>query len=101
MTREGEGTPLPAACTQRLVIAGAYRFIRNPMALSGICQGVAVGLAIGSPLIMLYAVIGGLWWDILVRPDEEQHLLESFGEPFEKYQSEVPCWRPRFKPFKG
>jgi hypothetical protein len=43
-------------------------------------QGVAVGLMIGSSLVMVYSILGGIWWEVLVRWREEQHLEESFGE---------------------
>ena len=92
MTREGNGTPLPSECTRNLIISGPYRFIRNPMAFSGIIQGVAVGLMIGSSLVSVYSVLGGIWWEVLVRWREEQHLEESFGEEYVAYRNRVPCW---------
>jgi protein-S-isoprenylcysteine O-methyltransferase Ste14 len=46
----GRGTPLPFDCARRVVVVGPYRYIRNPMALAGLIQGVAVGLFFGSPL---------------------------------------------------
>ncbi len=92
MTREGNGTPLPSECTRNLVISGPYRFIRNPMAFSGILQGVAVGLMIGSSLVIVYSILGGIWWEVLVRWREEKHLEESFGGEYVAYRSRVPCW---------
>ena len=35
-------------CPCELVVAGAYRYIRNPMVVAGSTQGVAVGLFAGS-----------------------------------------------------
>jgi protein-S-isoprenylcysteine O-methyltransferase Ste14 len=97
MTQRGDGTPLPSAGTRKLVIEGPYRFIRNPMACCGITQGISVGLAIGSPLIMVYALVGGVWWEVLVRNLEEAHLSKLFGEEFQRYVAEVSCWRVRFR----
>jgi protein-S-isoprenylcysteine O-methyltransferase Ste14 len=55
-------------------------------------QGVAVGLMIGSSLVMVYSILGGIWWEVLVRWREEQHLEESFGEEYIAYINRVPCW---------
>ena len=45
MSTLGDGTPLPSTMPNRLVIAGPYRWIRNPMAVAGIVQGAAIGLS--------------------------------------------------------
>lgn len=94
MTKQGEGTPLPSACAKKLVTSGPYRFVRNPMALGGITQGIAVGLALGSPLVMVYGLIGGFWWELLARGSEERFLAQTFGQEYEAYRSRVRCWLP-------
>ena len=95
MSTLGNGTPLPAAMPNRLVIAGPYRWIRNPMAVAGIVQGAAVGLILESWLVVAYAVVGSLVWNCVVRPLEEADLLDRFGEEFERYRDTVRCWVPR------
>lgn len=95
MLVEGEGTPLPAHMARRLVVSGPYRHVRNPMAVAGIAQGVAVGLALGSWLVVAYALCGSLIWNALVRPQEEADLAQRFGAEFETYRSRVSCWVPR------
>ena len=101
MSGHGDGTPLPAAMANRLVIAGPYRFVRNPMAVSGFVQGAAVGLALSSWLVVLYAVLGSLLWNYAVRPLEEADLEERFGEDFRRYKDAVRCWVPRLRPVPG
>jgi len=93
----GEGTPLPSDRTRRFVIGGPYRYIRNPMAFSSIVQGTSVGLMIGSPLVMIYTIVGGVWWDVLVRWQEESDLESRFGEEYRKYRAIVRCWIPTTK----
>lgn len=95
MSTRGAGTPLPAATANLLVIAGPYRLVRNPMALAGITQGVAVGLMLGSWLVVVYAIAGALFWNFVVRPLEEAELETRFGDEFRRYRAAVRCWVPR------
>ncbi len=95
MAKRGEGTPLPATMAKRLVVAGPYRFVRNPMAVAGITQGVAVGLIASSWLVVVYALVGSAIWNWAIRPHEERDLAERFGEEFESYRQRVSCWIPR------
>lgn len=94
MTHLGGGTPLPSDHPAQLVVAGPYRVIRNPMALAGIAQGVAVGVGIGSPLVACYALTGAVAWEVLTRPLEEAHLEKVFGAPYAAYRQAVRCWIP-------
>ncbi|WP_074588592.1 methyltransferase family protein [Arthrobacter cupressi] len=94
MSTKGEGTPLPAAMPNRLVIAGPYRWVRNPMALAGIAQGAAIGLILQSWLVVAYALAGSLFWNYAIRPLEESDLKQRFGEDFERYREAVRCWIP-------
>ncbi len=98
MSTHGHGTPLPAAMPNALVVAGPYRFVRNPMALAGIAQGVAVGLILGSWLVVAYAIAGSLVWNSAVRPLEEADLERRFGDDFRRYRRSVRCWWPRLAP---
>jgi protein-S-isoprenylcysteine O-methyltransferase Ste14 len=100
MAKIGRGTPLPLDAASKLVVAGIYSFVRNPMAISGIGQGLAVGLFLGSPLVLLYALMGGLIWQWIFRPLEEDDLRKNFGADYETYRKNVRCWIPHFKPFQ-
>jgi protein-S-isoprenylcysteine O-methyltransferase Ste14 len=95
MSTLGEGTPLPSAMPNRLVIAGPYRWMRNPMAAAGIVQGAAVGIILHSWLVIAYAVAGSLVWNYIVRPLEEADLKERYGAEFERYREAVRCWIPQ------
>jgi protein-S-isoprenylcysteine O-methyltransferase Ste14 len=95
MSTLGSGTPLPSRMPNTLVIAGPYRWVRNPMALAGIVQGVAVGLILSSWLVVGYAVAGSLVWNYVIRPHEEADLEQRFGADFRAYRRSVRCWVPR------
>jgi protein-S-isoprenylcysteine O-methyltransferase Ste14 len=91
----GEGTPLPIAGPRKLVVGGVYRYVRNPMAIAGIGQGIAVGLWFGSSVVLIYALTGALVWHYGIRPAEERDLLAHFGEAYAHYRTTVPLWRVR------
>ncbi|MEZ2373213.1 methyltransferase [Arthrobacter sp. RCC_34] len=96
MSARGHGTPLPSVMPNELVIAGPYRWVRNPMAVAGVVQAASVGLILGSWLVVVYAVGGALLWNVGIRPLEERDLEARFGEPYRRYRETVRCWIPRW-----
>ncbi|MFN0058663.1 MAG: methyltransferase family protein [Planctomycetota bacterium] len=99
MVRYGEGTPFPFDAARRLVVRGPYRFVRNPMALAGILQGVSVAVFLGSPFTIAYALAGAPFWNYLIRPWEERDLERRLGAEYRAYRDAVNCWWPRRRPF--
>ena len=99
MARVGEGTPLPLDTAPNLVIAGPYRWVRNPMAISAPAQAAALSLWHGSWLLLAYGVGGAIAWNVIIRPPEERDLLERFGAPYAAYRDAVRCWVPRGAPY--
>lgn len=100
MAKIGRGTPLPLDAASKLVVAGVYSFVRNPMAISGIGQGLAVGLFWGSPLVLIYALMGAFIWQLIFRPLEEADLTRNFGADYEDYRRRVRCWIPNRKSYQ-
>lgn len=94
LAAHGRGTPLPMDATNRLVTNGPYGHLRNPMVVAGLAQGVASGLLFGSYAVVAYVLTGGLIWQALVRPAEEEELATQFGAEFENYRAAVRCWMP-------
>ena len=101
MAGRGDGTPLPLDSPRRLVVSGPYSYVRNPMAIAGLGQGITVGLWMGSAFVVAYALIGTWIWQSLVRPVEEEDLLRHFGSAYEEYRHQVRCWCPNLKPYEG
>ncbi|MEM7416496.1 MAG: isoprenylcysteine carboxylmethyltransferase family protein [Gemmatimonadota bacterium] len=95
MATVGRGTPLPIDTARELVTSGPYALVRNPMAVTGLSQGIGVALLIGSWSAIAYVVAGGLLWHVLVRPMEEAELEERFGGSYRTYRQRVPLWLPR------
>ncbi|HAA55849.1 MAG TPA: hypothetical protein DCE42_13890 [Myxococcales bacterium] len=98
MSRWGKGTPLPLETARDLVVRGLYRYVRNPMAVTGLFLGLMIGWWLGSWGTLLAVVMGGIFWNVFVRPIEEKDLLERFGEPYRQYTQKIGCWLPTFPP---
>lgn len=97
MVLKGRGTPLPLDQTQVLVTNGPYKYVRNPMAIAGIGQGIGLSLLIPSFPVFIYALLGALLWHYVVRPIEESDMEQRFGSQYAKYREEVSCWWPRLR----
>ena len=98
---EGLGTPAPVAPTERLVVGGLYRYVRNPMYLAVIAIILGQALALGQPILLLYAATVLAAFAAFVHWHEEPTLRSRFGEQYEAYRRAVPAWwprRPRRKP---
>ena len=96
---EGRGTPAPTAPTERLVVGGLYRHVRNPMYLA--VGGTIVGqaLVLGRPLLLAYAAVFGLVVATFVWSYEEPTLSARYGEEYAAYRRAVPAWWPRLRPW--
>jgi protein-S-isoprenylcysteine O-methyltransferase Ste14 len=99
MVRDGSGTPLPLDQTTKLVLSGPYRYVRNPMAVAGIGQGLAIAMMFQSVPVFVYSVLGAVVWHVVVRPIEERDLAKRFGKPYLDYRESVHCWIPRLQGF--
>lgn len=96
MAVRGRGTPLPLQTAREFVVSGPYKWVRNPMALAGITQGVAAGIWRDSATVILYALCGALLWHNGARPPEERDLEKRFARAFVEYRNRVGLWLPHF-----
>jgi protein-S-isoprenylcysteine O-methyltransferase Ste14 len=96
---EGRGTPAPVAPTERLVVGGDYRFVRNPMYVAVITAVLGQAMIFGSLGLLLYAVALWAMTAAFVRWYEEPVLLMRYGDEYERYRHAVRAWRPRLRPF--
>jgi protein-S-isoprenylcysteine O-methyltransferase Ste14 len=97
---EGRGTPAPVAPTERLVIGGLYRFVRNPMYVALILVIGGQALIFGRAHLWIYAAVVWLTTAAFVRIYEEPTLHAQFGADYEVYRRAVPGWLPRTRPWR-
>jgi protein-S-isoprenylcysteine O-methyltransferase Ste14 len=98
---EGRGTPAPVAPTERLVVGGLYRYVRNPMYLAVAATIVGQALLLGRLGLLLYAALFGVVVATFVKVHEEPALARRFGADYEAYRRAVPRWWPRRRPWTG
>ncbi len=96
----GSGTIMPWDPTRRLVVAGVYRYVRNPMILSVIVVLVGEALAFASPGIASLAVFFFALNTVYFIFSEEPGLVKRFGAEYIEYKKNVPMWLPRLKPWQ-
>jgi protein-S-isoprenylcysteine O-methyltransferase Ste14 len=96
---EGVGTPAPIAPTQRLVVGGPYRYVRNPMYLAVLAVIVGQALALGQPGLLAYAAVVAAATAAVAHGDEEPTLRRRFGGQDEAYRRAVPAWWPHRHPW--
>lgn len=98
--RRGQGTPAPWDPPLKLVVAGPYRHVRNPM-----ITGVLLMLAAE----VLFWRSWGLaaWWAVFFLGNvlyfplvEERGLVKRFGDDYREYAANVPRWVPRYRAWK-
>jgi protein-S-isoprenylcysteine O-methyltransferase Ste14 len=97
---EGLGTPAPIAAPERLVVGGAYRYVRNPMYVAVLAAIVGQALLFGRLGLLLYAAAVWLLVAAFVQLYEEPTLTRRFGADYEAYRCAVPAWWPPLRPWK-
>lgn len=91
-TRLGKGTPVPIEPPRHLVVAGLYRYTRNPMYVAHV--GVLLGLFFvrGELALVLYTLLYAGLIHAWVVWHEEPRLADRFGDEYHRYTQEVPRW---------
>jgi protein-S-isoprenylcysteine O-methyltransferase Ste14 len=95
LARIGRGTLAPWDPTRRLVVAGPYRYVRNPMITAVLAVLAGEAALFGSlPLLAWCAAFFLLNWAFFGLY-EEPGLEQRFGEEYLAYKRQVPRWLPR------
>jgi protein-S-isoprenylcysteine O-methyltransferase Ste14 len=98
--RKGAGTPAPIAPTERLVVSGLYRHVRNPMYVGVVSAIIGQALGFGSSALLYYGLAVWAGFFAFVVLVEEPSLARRFGAEYEAYRAAVPRWLPRFTPWR-
>ena len=91
--REGGGGPGISVPPDRIVAAGPYRWVRNPMYLGHLIFFAGLALALHSWIGAALFAFHGFWFDARVREDEAR-LGEIFGDSYRDYCRRVKRWIP-------
>lgn len=97
--RIGNGTLAPWSPTKKLVIAGLYRYVRNPMILGVLTVLLGEATCIWSGALLRWAAIFLAINMIYFIIYEEPVLEHKFGEAYLNYKKNVSRWLPRLTPF--
>lgn len=92
----GSGTPAPFDAPRRVVAAGPYKYVRNPMYLGGLALLVAFGFYLRSPSVLVFSIAWIAVVHLAVVFLEEPDLRRKFGDSYRDYCRAVPRWIPRF-----
>ena len=97
----GQGTLAPWDATRRLVVAGPYRYVRNPMITGVFAILLGEAALLGSRPVLVWFGVFVLVNLIYMPLSEEPGLERRFGEDYRVYKANVPRWLPRWTPWKA
>ena len=90
----GQGTPAPFDPPEVLVVAGPYKYVRNPMYLGAWLLLAGTGLYLRSGSMVLFSLVWIGAVHLLVVLLEEPGLRRRFGASYQDYCRKVPRWIP-------
>jgi protein-S-isoprenylcysteine O-methyltransferase Ste14 len=98
---EGLGTPAPIAPTQKLVVTGLYRYVRNPIYIAVVAVIFGQALLFGDWRLLCYGALLWLFFHVWVVMIEEPTLKQTFSTEYESFRTNVPRWIPRLTPWRA
>lgn len=85
-------TPDPRGEVTTFVIAGPFRFSRNPMYVTNVVFQIGAALVLNNAWILLLAPVTWLVLDRVVIAGEERYLEARYGGSFDDYRQRVRRW---------
>ncbi|MGH9443708.1 MAG: methyltransferase family protein [Thermoanaerobaculia bacterium] len=97
----GRGTLAPVDPPKRLVVAGLYRFTRNPMYNGVLAAILGEAWLFRAPVLLFYAFCVLTGFHLFVVLYEERTLAGRFGHEYASYRRRVPRWGFVIRPEPG
>ena len=92
--RVGKGTLAPFDETQKLIVVGLYRYVRNPMYVGVILILLTESWIFWSTTLLTYTALCFIIANILIIGYEENRLRFKYGDEFRHYCKHVGRWIP-------
>jgi methanethiol S-methyltransferase len=83
----------PHPALPRLVFAGPYRVVRHPLCLSALLLLLGAAVVTGSVALALAFAVAAFALP-LIAWQQEQRLLERFGDAYQRYRKAIPFLLP-------
>lgn len=94
----GRGTLAPWDPTNKLVVQGIYRYVRNPMKSGLFCILLGEAVLLQSSALFFWFLFFAIVNIIYIPLSEEPGLEKRFGDNYRLYKANVPRWLPRLTP---
>jgi protein-S-isoprenylcysteine O-methyltransferase Ste14 len=95
----GRGTLAPMQPTERLVVSGFYRHVRNPMYVGVLTLIAGQTMLFESKDLWEYLGWVAVGFHVFVLAYEEPALRKRYGESYAAFCHNVPRWLPRLRPW--
>ena len=81
----------------RLVVAGPFRYLRNPLYVGNLFLALAIAL-LAPPLGFAIILGGNVLWAVFVAAEEARELAHHYGDAYAAFRAAVPAFVPRLTP---
>ena len=81
----------------RLIVAGPFRYVRNPLYLGNVLMALGIGLY-APPLGFAIIVLGNVAIGVVLAREEARQLARRYGTVYEAFRVAVPAFVPRLTP---
>jgi len=98
LVSHGDGGHVEFDPPTKFVVAGPYRYARNPVAGYLLVCMLGLAIAFSSTGIFIMFCLAALLAHVQVIRIEEPLLRKRYGQAFDEYCARVPRWIPRWRP---